>query len=310
MRDLARPRPAMLHALVLAAAVASEPSTLSPEAAEHNTRAMVHYDAGQFGPAVDEFFAAYQAMPDPRRHRQGRQQLLGAMSMALRDLHDITHAPAPLCRLRTILQGHADALVRAYPDEPNIPELGSVRWNLEDATRLLAAYGPDACEPPLAPAAAAPPAPVREPATSTTLPVRESATPLHRAPPDDAPARPLRIAGAVTLGPGVALLGGVVAGVLIQHEQRARAREFDARQPDRYLTRAESDQLRDHLERAQFGRRLAVGTGVAAGVMIATGAALLVLSRRPARARRWSAAPWWSTTGAGLTVRVQLGPER
>ena len=38
---------------------------------------MQFYDAGQFALAVDDFFAAYQSMPNARRDRAGREQLLG-----------------------------------------------------------------------------------------------------------------------------------------------------------------------------------------------------------------------------------------
>ena len=49
---------------------------------------------------------------------------------------------------------------------------------------------------------------------------------------------------------------------------------------------------------------------VAAGVTAALGTTLLVLAQRSARVKRWSAAPWWSPTGAGLMVRIQLGAAR
>jgi len=45
-------------------------------------------------------------------------------------------------------------------------------------------------------------------------------------------------------------------------------------------------------------------------VTTAFGVTLFALARRSARANRWSAAPWWSTSGAGLTLHVQLGATR
>ena len=72
----------MLHfALFLVLAPAS--SVLSPEAAEYNAKAMRFYDAGQLAPAVDEFYAAYQSMPDARRDLAGREQLVGSMRSTL-----------------------------------------------------------------------------------------------------------------------------------------------------------------------------------------------------------------------------------
>ena len=51
----------MLQLLALVLTIVVPPSSLSPEAGEHNTQAMRHYDAGQWAPAVDEFYAALRA---------------------------------------------------------------------------------------------------------------------------------------------------------------------------------------------------------------------------------------------------------
>ena len=68
---------ATLLSLVLALALAPEPTALSSEAAEHNKRAMVFYDNGQLAPAFEAFQAAYASMPDARADRAGREGLLG-----------------------------------------------------------------------------------------------------------------------------------------------------------------------------------------------------------------------------------------
>ena len=156
--------------LALFMALAPAPSDLSPVAAEYNAKAMQYYDAGQLASAVDEFYAAYQSMPDPRRDLAGREQLLGSMRATLLDLHDQTGEAAPLCRLQGILQGHADALSAAYPNDPNKLEIRSARARHEEAAQQLARFGPDACKPPPAPAVAAviptgPSAPAPDPAT-------------------------------------------------------------------------------------------------------------------------------------------------
>ena len=73
----------MLPSLILA--LAPTPSDLSPEAAEYNAKAMRFYDAGQLAPAVDEFHAAYQSMPDARRDlaQEGLMIALGVTGGAL-----------------------------------------------------------------------------------------------------------------------------------------------------------------------------------------------------------------------------------
>ena len=129
----------MFQSFALVLAIVRPPASLSPEAGEHNTQAMRFYDAGQFAPAVDEFFAAYQSMPDARRDLTGRELLLGSMRSTLLSLHEQTGEAAPLCRLQTILKGHEDALLVAYPDDPDKLETRSARARHEEVTQQLAA---------------------------------------------------------------------------------------------------------------------------------------------------------------------------
>jgi len=295
----------MLHSFALFLVLAPASSVLSPEAAEYNAKAMRFYDAGQLAPAVDEFYAAYQAMPDARRDLAGREQLVGSMRSTLLDLHDQTSEAAPLCRLQSILQEHGDALAAAFPNDPDKLETRSARARHEEATQQLAAFGPDACKPPPPPATAALPAP--EP--SVPAPSISPATAPQ--PVEDAiPPRQLKIAGGVTLGLSAVLLGVMTYGLATEASQRARVADINDKPADCPLTLAEYNDLQTSREHALAGRRIAIGTGVAAGVTAALGTTLLVLARRSARAKRWSAAPWWSPTGGGLTLHVKLGTAR
>lgn len=299
----------MYSALVLALILAVEPPrSLSPEAGEHNTLAMQYYDAGQFGLAVDEFYAAYQSMPDARGHREGRLLLLGSMRSTLLTLHKQTGEPAPLCRLQKILKEHLDALTAAYPDEPEMQEARSVRARHDEVTQQLAAIGPTACEPP------PPPAPLPVVAAPTT----ESAAPAPAPPPrvaptptpDAIPPRHLKIAGGVTLGLGVALLGVVAYGIIAERRALSSAYKIRDASPDCPLSPDQLDDLQNLHSDAIAGRRIAIGAGIAAGVTAALGGTLLGLARRSGRAKRWSATPWWSPAGAGLTLHVRLGGAR
>ena len=283
------------------------PTSLSPEAAEHNTRAMQHYDAGRYAQAVDEFHAAYKLMPDARRDREGRGLLLGSMRGTLLDLHDQSHDPAPLCRLRSLLKEHVDALTAAYPDDPDMQEIRSTRARHEEVSQQLAAT-PGACDPP-------PPPPVAAPATVTPerTPRTPSAAPSIQIPPanpDAIPPRHLKIAGGVTLGLGGVLLGVMAYGVATEAKQRRDVAAIDDKPLGRPLAPEETEALLSLRRDALFGRHLAIGAGIAAGVTTALGTALLVLAHRSAREKRWSAAPWWSPFGVGLNVRVQLGSAR
>ena len=304
----------MLNPLVLLFALALEPapSALSPEAAEHNTKAMVFYDAGQLGPAFGEFYAAYTSMPDARRDRAGREILLGSMHAALLELHEAGGQSEPLCRLQEVLQGHADALAAAFPESPDMIEIRSARERHNKISEQLAARGPDACA--AAPATSTTPTPPSDavkPPESQPSPPRPAAPAHSPASANDViPPSHLRIAGGVTLGLGVALLGVMAYGIAGEASHEGRVNEIDAGAAGRPLSAAENQDLLDHRGRAQAARNLAIGTGVAAGVVTALGATLFVLARRSARAQRLSAIPWWSTTGAGLTLRVQLGSAR
>ena len=303
----------MHHALVLLVALALEsaPSALSPEAAEHNTKAMVFYDAGQFGPAFDEFHAAYTSMPDPRSDRAGREILLGAMHAALLYQHEASGEAAPLCRLQEVLQAHVVALTAAFPESPDMIEIRSARERHKKISAQLAASGPDACASASA-TSTTPPSDAVEPSVPQPSPPEASAPPAKPLPPakDVIPPRQLRIAGGATLGLGAALLGVMAYGIAGEASHEGRVDEIDAGAAGRPLSAAENQDLLDHRGRAQAARNLAIGTGVAAGVVTALGATLFVLARRSARMQRLSATPWWSTTGAGLTLRVQLGSAR
>ncbi|MBL9106642.1 MAG: hypothetical protein JNL82_37320 [Myxococcales bacterium] len=303
----------MASVLTLALLLALEPPrSLSPEAGEHNTVAMQHYDAGEFGPAVDEFYAAYQAMPDARLYREGRVLLLGSMRATLLALHKQTGEPAPLCRLQKILKEHLDALTAAYPEDPEMLEARSVRARLGEVTQQLAAIGPTACEPPPpvpAPVVAADPTPPpsTEPATPPAPSPPKAATPPS---PDAIPPRQLKIAGGVTLGLGGVLLGVMTYGIIAEASARAGALEIHDKPPGCPLTPTEYTELQNLQSDARTGRGIAIGTGIAAGVTAVLGGTLLGLARRSARAKRWSAMPWWSPTGAGLALHVRLGAAR
>jgi hypothetical protein len=299
----------MYSALVLALVLAVEPPrSLSPEAGEHNTLAMQYYDAGKFGPAVDEFYAAYQSMPDARRDREGRILLLGSMRATLLAQHKQTGEPAPLCRLQKILKEHLDALTAAYPEDPEMQETRSVRTRHEEVTQQLAAIAPAACEPP-----PPPPPPVSAAPPTTT----ESAAPAPAPPPkvatstpDAIPPRHLKIAGGVTVGLGVTLLGVVIYGIFAERRALSSAYKIRDASPDCPLSPDQLDDLQNLHSDAIAGRRIAIGAGIAAGVTAALGGTLLGLARRSGRAKRWSATPWWSPAGAGLTLHVQLGAAR
>ena len=134
-------------------ALAPVPTALSPEAGEHNAKAMTFYDNGQLAPAFDEFKAAYDVMPDARRDRAGRELLLGSMRATLLELHEASRDPEPLCHLQAILQSHPDALTSSSPDAPDMTDISVARAPQAEHTRQLACMGPNSCRPPPLPPA-------------------------------------------------------------------------------------------------------------------------------------------------------------
>lgn len=284
--------------------LAPVPAALSPEAGEHNAKAMQFYDSRQLEPAFEEFQAAYNTMPDPRRDRAGRELLIGSMRATLLDLYDATGEPGPLCRLQAVLQTHMDALTTAFPDDPEMLEIRSVRARHQEVTRQLAGIGPDACAPP------PPPPPVSTASVATAPgPASTSAVPPPAQVSTDRPIPPrqLRIAGGVTFGLGAALLGAMTYGIVVEARQKARANSIDTGAAARPLTTDEYTKLLELRGDAMSARYVAIGTGVAAGVAVGLGTMLFVLARRSARAPKLSLAPWWTRDGAGLTLSLRLG---
>ncbi len=256
--------------LILFLALALAPSELSPAAAEHNTKAMRFYDASQLAPAVDEFHAAYQSMPDARLDLAGREQLLGSIRATLLALHAETGEAAPLCRLQTILRGHVDALTAAFADEPDRLETRSARARHREVTEQLAVFGADACKPPPTPAA---------------VPIRPAPAPAVIAlppPPTGAAGRQQLIAGGVMVPLGLVALG--VLGAV------ASGYRADLAEADRLALGSCTDdhrvRMRELLDSTRRDEGAMIALGLTGGALVTAGAALLVrggLQRRRTR---------------------------
>jgi len=275
----------MLHTLALFLALAPASGVLSPKAAEYNAKAMRFYDAGQLAPAVDEFYAAFQSMPDARRDLAGREQLAGSMRSTLLDLHEQTGEAAPICRLQSILQEHADALTAAFPNDPDKLETRSARARHEEATQQLAAFGPDACKPP-------------PPPVTATLPVPEPSAPTSEPPPASppAPAKPpspenpvprrLQIAGGVMLPLGLVALGVVGAVASDYRRDLAQADALQAELAVRPCTDDDRARMRELLGATRREEAVMIALGVTGGALVTAGTALLIrggLKRRQTR---------------------------
>jgi len=75
--------------------------------------------------------------------------------------------------------------------------------------------------------------------------------------------------------------------------------------PGQAVDRFTHEQVEYKLHFARVDRDLAIGTGVAAAVSFALAATLFTLARRPA-SRRLALAAWWSSSAAGVHLRIRL----
>lgn len=268
----------------LAVALAPVPAALSPEAGEHNTKAMQFYDNRQFERAFEEFQAAYNTMPDPRRDRAGRELLLGSMRATLLDLYDATGEPGPLCRLQAVLQAHKDALTTAFPDDPEMLEIRSARARHEEVTRQLAAFDPEACKPPPPPPLL--PATTVHPASGPVAPT-PAPTPTPSEPSADRTAgRGQIIAGAVLLPLGLVTLGTIGAVSGNYRRDLTAADDLHNALAKRRCTDDDRTRMSDLLTSTRRQEGLMVALGVTGGALVTAGTALLVrggLQRRRAR---------------------------
>jgi hypothetical protein len=274
----------MLQLLVLHLVLPPAPSNLSPEAAERNAKAMQFYDAGQLAPAVDEFFAAYQSMPNARRDRAGREQLLGSMRSTLLTLHAETGEAAPLCRLQALLKEHVEALTVAWPEDPNMLETRNARARHDEVTKQLANFGPEACAAPVP--AAVPvvpaPAPVVTRAAEPPRPVPAAGTPPPT-PERNTLAQKQLIAGSVMLPLGLVALGAL-GGVASNFRQNlAAADALHAELAERACTADDRIRMSELLADVRRERGVMIALGMTGAALVSAGTALLI---RGAKQRR------------------------
>lgn len=286
---------------------------LPPEAHRLNAEAMAHYEAGRPEQALELFLAAYASVPADREQNHHREDLLGSIRGSLLVENRRSGAAAPLCRLHDILKAHVDSVRTIFADDLERPEVVVNVRRIGMVESQLADYSPHACDPVPTPPPAIAPAPVVSPTPPPADPPASAASDRHPAPQAHPAHRPhgpsphhLRIAGGIGIGVGVALLGATTAGV-VQHTRitaglDARASELPPGQSLDPMTWAA---VQNDLDRARFYRGLAIGTGVSAALALGAGAALFLVARGRPRAR-FALAPWWLSSGAGLTAQVRF----
>ncbi|HEY0133253.1 MAG TPA: hypothetical protein VGB85_04210 [Nannocystis sp.] len=251
------------------------PSDLSPAARVHNHLGIAHIEAGAYATGVDELDRAYMLMPDPLQYRAGRSKVLGSIRSALNHLYRSTGDPAYLRRLQTHLLRHLEALLLALGDTATIDDTAGSLAALREVEQTLARH------PVVAPAVVSRAAePRRVPVVSQGATVPPPARPESDL--SQAPKRRMRLAGGILLGAGVAAVGVSIAATVASLDNRNKlhslARSLLTQDTARSLTAWQEGQRLYHRERDY--QTVAILTGVAGGVMLATGVALRVLGKR------------------------------
>ncbi len=282
---------------------------LPPAAHAHNERAMDLDEAGRLDEAVVALEAAYAAMPDARADLEGREQILAALRSVLVRRHKETGAPEPLCRLRSALRAHVEALELALADTPDRIELTGNRERIAEVNHQLAAYPPDACSPKPEP----PPPEISSNNSSTPAPDPSVSAPSKNPPiqpttnsSTDAPSpHSLRIAGGISLGLGAALLGVMTYAIVDERRHLGAARTLEDQIGTNPISRPQYAALEAHRDRARTDVALAVGTGISAAITTGLGVALLVLARKRSP-KRVALAPMWLSSGTGVSLTLRL----
>ena len=117
--------------------------------------------------------------------------------------------------------------------------------------------------------------------------------------------RRLRIAGAVGVGVGAALLGAMTYGLVVDARGGSELTELQPKADAGTLTAADWRRIDEINEEGRAGAQLAKVTAVAGGIAVVTGAALLIAGQRLERRRRSAVAltPGLGLGHASLTLR-------
>jgi len=279
---------------------AEESAELPAEARVHDARGTALIEAGDTVAGVAELERAYALMADPLQYRVGRSEVLGSIRGALDDLYEATGDAVHLRRLHAKLLMHLEALTLALGEAVTADDVAGTVVAVRKVEQQLARVPPEVMM--------ARPVPRGRPVPAAVKPVPAPAKPV---PAEGPTRRQLYIAGGVSLGIGVALLGVMASGIAKQQRHGAAGWAIDDAIDGRSITPAERAELVGHLDGARAGRRLALATGLSSAGLSVLGVALLARGRgRPGASRERTTgvtlAPWWVPAGVGATLLLPL----
>lgn len=309
--------------VALAVALASTPATGMAQdaswpaaATAADAEGKAAYSNGNYAGALVAFQRAYASMPDPVAQRKGREAVLGSLRSTYTRLYEASRDRAHLCAWRATLVAHIDALRGRLGSSAMSETMGLDGLRAQvDADVARDFPGDPHCVPPssgtpvapvggVTPTSSPAPAGAPIPATTTTpvatrppavqtvppLPPKQEAPPVG---PTEAQQKMWR-AGGIMLGAGIIGMLGMGAGLIVADNREKALYDLDA-----MIKATENDPTEADLERAEQFRRqgtiashAAIASGIAGGVFLVTGVALMIAGRNGRR---------------GATVAPQVG---
>ncbi|MBX7082323.1 MAG: hypothetical protein K1X88_24155 [Nannocystaceae bacterium] len=262
-------------ALSLAISLSPRPAQAGPaeddasfeQARTLHRRAQAKYETFDYLGAIQLWTEAYDQIAGHPRAATVRAAIVYNLASARQKQFEIDHDRNHLELARRLLESYRDALPEPGDDEALQAEHTRVQAKLDELSALL------------------------EQDTPTTTAAPDTTTPADAGGSSAHAGRGVIIGGAVSTGLGVALLGGMGAGLAI-----GGAAQRDGDDPGRAA--AELDAL---TRKGEAANRLAIATGVLGGLAVAAGVTLLALGFKArararkgghARALQWAGGAW------------------
>jgi hypothetical protein len=284
-----------------AAAPAAPPDPVLEAVNKRYQEGLAARDAGDFVTAAESFTAAYKDIPP--KSREIRASVLFDLVDARRNAFAEGEGPGQICECERLLVAYLDEVKQLLGARAEkVPDTRKARKLLAELRKQIAAVK---LENPALDCAATTvdrPAPEPEPEPEPPPAPAEPPAPAGPDPAQTRRARTLVIAGGVTTGVGVVMLGVMAGGLAIGRKAEQDGEDLTLKALANNAPLSEDDPgLQSLLRRGHTGNALAIAGGVIATVAVAAGVTMLVLGLRARKGRPARAA--LVPGAAGLTLR-------
>jgi tetratricopeptide (TPR) repeat protein len=253
------------------------PDDATAEAVRLYNQGVARFRSADYEGAIDAFSQALEVLTAVEGDTYVQAGMLENLARAQAKAFDVDGDVQRLraaCEIYERLLGRAEYFQLTKEDEERL------RTRLEEVEKALE----EAERPP-------------EPAAAEPVQKKPVAKPVVDRPPDKR-WRGLTISGAVLTGVGACLGGGMVAGLVLGERANDKVSNLE--------TLDEEEERMDEYDRGLLYNKLAIGMGVAGGVVLVTGVALLAVGQaRKRRSRRVALMPVLGphTLGGAATLR-------